>query len=64
MEAKYYLLKMGKNIWYMVRGEKIYFYDESSRKEEVSEVARVHPNAKEVAEPPSKIVELFAKYVK
>lgn len=64
MEEKYFLMKTFKNIWYLKKGEKIYFYDESSRNEEVSEVARVHPNAREVAEPPQKIVEIFKRCVK
>ncbi len=64
MEEKYSLLKIGRNIWYLQRGEKIYFYDEISRKEEVSEVVRIHPNAREVKDPPAKVVEIFKKYVK
>ena len=64
MEEKYFVLKMGRNIWYFQKGDKIYFYDEASRKEEVSEVARINPNAKEVKDPPAKVVEIFKKYVK
>lgn len=64
VEEKFYLLRSFKNVWYYVKGEKIYFYDESLRKEEVCEVARVHPNAKEVANPPQKIVDVFQRNVK
>ena len=64
MEEKYFLLKMGRNIWYLQKGEKIYFYDEISRTEEVSEVVRINPNAKEVKEPPVKIAEIFKRHIK
>jgi hypothetical protein len=64
MEEKYFVLKMGRSIWYLQKGDKIYFYDEISRKEEVSEVVRIHTSAKEVKDPPAKVVEIFKKYVK
>lgn len=64
MEEKYFLLKTRGNIWYLVRGDKVYFYDESARKEEVVEVARVHPNAKEFENPPEKVLAVFKKHLK
>lgn len=63
MEEKYFLLKRGRNLWYYQKGDKIYFYDESSRVEEVIASARIHPEAKEVMEPPQKIVDIFKKHV-
>jgi hypothetical protein len=61
MEEKYFLLRKRGNVWYLQKGEKIYFYDESARKTEVIEVARVHPYAKEVKDVPQKVIDVFKK---
>jgi hypothetical protein len=56
-------MKRGRNIWYLQKVEKIYFYEEMLGKEEVAEVMRIHPDAKEVKDPPERVVEIFKRYI-